>query len=114
MLSYKSRCELAVLGDHFGGLGVGQVLDALLGLEVELDPEALVVRIDETEGMAAETMDVPIALRQAAVAEVDGQLMQRLGEVREKSHLKVALRRLVRGSRFTTWLRSGNLSGSRR
>ena len=79
---------LAVLGDHFGSLGVGQVLDALLGLEVELDPEALVVRIDEAEGMAAETMDVPIALRQAAVAEVDGQLMQRLGEVREKVPLE--------------------------
>ena len=55
---------------------------------MELDPEALVVRIDEAEGMAAETMDVPIALRQTAVAEVDGQLMQRLGEVREKSPLE--------------------------
>jgi len=33
-------------------------------------------------------MDVPIALRQAAVAEVNGQLMQRLREVREKVPLE--------------------------
>jgi hypothetical protein len=33
----------AVLADQrLGGFGVGQVLDALLGAEVELDPEALV------------------------------------------------------------------------
>ena len=32
----------------------------------------------------------------------------------QKSQLFLALRRLVRGSRWTTWLRSGNLSGSRK
>ena len=32
----------------------------------------------------------------------------------QKSQLLRALRRLVRGSRLTAWLRSGNLSGSRR
>ncbi len=31
----------------------------------------------------------------------------------QKSQLFFALRRLVRGSRLTAWLRSGNLSGSR-
>ena len=32
----------------------------------------------------------------------------------QKSQLLRALRRFVLGSRFTAWLRSGNLSGSRR
>ena len=32
----------------------------------------------------------------------------------QKSQLFCALRRLVRGSRFTAWFRSGNLSGSRK
>ena len=32
----------------------------------------------------------------------------------QKSQLLRALRRLVRGSRLTAWLRSGNFNGSRR
>ena len=35
------------------------------------------------------------------------------GRLVQKSQLFSALRRLVRGSRFTAWLRSGNFSGSR-
>jgi hypothetical protein len=49
---------LAVLADQCLGLGVGEVLDALLALEVELDPEALVGRVDEAEGVRAEAVHV--------------------------------------------------------
>ena len=34
----------AILADQGFGLGVGQVLDALLGAEVELDPDPLIRR----------------------------------------------------------------------
>jgi hypothetical protein len=47
---------LAVLADDRLGLGVGQVLDAVLGLEVEFDPEALVLGVDEAERVTAETV----------------------------------------------------------
>jgi hypothetical protein len=35
-----------------------RLLDALLRLEVELDPEALVLRVDEAEGVRAEAVHV--------------------------------------------------------
>jgi hypothetical protein len=69
---------LAVVGDLFGGFGVGPVLDALHGLEVKLDPVALISGVDERIGVRAETVDVAIALRQAAVRHQDGDLMQAL------------------------------------
>lgn len=89
----------AILGDHFGGFGVGQVLDTLLGLEVKLDPETFIAGVDETEGVAAEPVDVPVALRQAPVAEVDGQLMQRLRQVGEEVPLEGGVAQV--GARIT-------------
>ena len=60
--------------------GVGQVLDALLRLEVELDPVALVLRVDEAEGVAGEAVHVAVGGRNAAVAHDDGDLVQRFGQ----------------------------------
>ena len=70
----------AVLADDRLGFGVGQVLDALLRLEVELDPAALVLRVDEAEGVAAEAVHVAVGRRDAAVAHDDGDLVQRFGQ----------------------------------
>jgi hypothetical protein len=69
---------LAIIGDLLGGFGVGPVLDALHGLEVKLDPVALVLGIDERIGVRAEAVEVAIALRQAAVGHQDGDLVQAL------------------------------------
>ena len=69
---------LAVVGDLLGRLGVGPVLDALHGLEVEFDPVPLVLGVDERVGMRAEAVDIAIALRQAAVRHQDGDLVQAL------------------------------------
>ena len=52
---------------------------ALLGLEVELDPEALVGVVDEAEGVAAVAVHLAQALGDAAIAEQYGDLMQGLG-----------------------------------
>ncbi len=46
-------------------------------LEVELDPVALVVGVDEAEGVAAEAVHVAIGRRNAPVAHDDGDLVQR-------------------------------------
>ncbi len=59
---------LAIVGDDRGGFLVGQVLDALLGAEVEFHPNALVRRVDHREGVAAEAMHVAEGLRDAAGA----------------------------------------------
>ena len=70
--------RLAVAGDLLAGLGVGPVLDALHGLEVELHPVPLAARVDEGIGVRAEAVHVAIALRQAAVRDQDRHLVQAL------------------------------------
>ena len=57
-----------------------RLLDALLRLEVELDPAALVPRVDEAEGVAAEAVHVAVGRRDAAVAHDDGDLVQCFGQ----------------------------------
>lgn len=64
------------LTDGGGRLFIGVEAVALLGLEVELDPEALVGRVDEAEGVAAVAVHLPQAPGNAAIAEEDGDLMQ--------------------------------------
>ena len=66
--------------DHCLCLCIGQVFDALLGAEMEFDPAALIFGIDEAEGMAAETVHVAVAGRNAPVAHDDGDLVQGLGQ----------------------------------
>jgi len=68
--------RLAIVRDFLGGFGIGPVLDALHGLEVKFDPVTLIFSVDERVGVRAETVDVAIALRQAAVGHQDGHLMQ--------------------------------------
>ncbi len=67
----------AILADEGFGLGVGQVLNALLGAEVELDPDALIFRVDEAVGVAAETVHVTEAPRNTTIAHDNRNLVQR-------------------------------------
>ena len=82
---------LAVLADQRLGFGIGQILDALLGPEVEFHPDALIVRVDEAVGVAAETVHVTEAFRNAALAHDDRDLVQRLGQQRPEIpvHIRV-------------------------
>ncbi len=68
---------LAVLADHGLGFGVRQVLDALLGTEMELGPDALVCNAEEAVGVTAEAVHMTKTLRNAAVAHGDRDLVQR-------------------------------------
>ncbi|MNZ65480.1 hypothetical protein D3C78_836760 [compost metagenome] len=67
---------LPILADGGGGLFICVEAVALLCLEVELDPEALVGRVDEAEGVAAVAVHLPQAPGDAAIAEQYGDLMQ--------------------------------------
>ncbi len=91
--------RLAVVRDLRGALRVAPVLDALLGLEVELDPEALVLRIDERVGMRTEAVDMAIGLRQAAVRHQDRHLMQAFR--RKRPEVPHRQRRAHVGARMT-------------
>ena len=82
MLSKKiPLVALPAFADNGFGFGVGEVLDSLLGLQVELDPGAFVLGIDETEGVAAIAVHMPVRRRNAAVAHGDGHLMQGFGKI---------------------------------
>ncbi|MNP57595.1 hypothetical protein D3C76_1524360 [compost metagenome] len=61
-------------------LFITEVLNALLALEGELDPVPLIVGVDQAEGVAAETVHVPVAARNAALAHDNGHLVQGLGQ----------------------------------
>ncbi len=74
--------RLAVLGDDRFGLGVGQVLYALHCAEVELDPCAAVVAIEEAVSVAAEAVHVAERGGYAARRHGNRHLMQRLGQQR--------------------------------
>ena len=67
-----------VLADERLGLLVGQVLDPLLRLEVEFDPEALVLGVDEAEGVAAEAVHVAEGGGDPPIAHDNGDLVERL------------------------------------
>ncbi len=68
---------LAVAADDLRRLRIAEVLDALLGAPVELDPAALIVGVDEAVGVRAEAVHVAVAGRDAAFAHDDGDLVQR-------------------------------------
>jgi hypothetical protein len=68
----------AILADEGLGFRVRQIMDALLGTEVEFDPDALVCGIEEAVRVAAEAMHVTEALRNASIAHDDSDLVQRL------------------------------------
>ncbi|OQB99613.1 MAG: hypothetical protein BWX80_03632 [Candidatus Hydrogenedentes bacterium ADurb.Bin101] len=69
-----------VLADNGLRFRIGQVLDALLGAQVELDPESLVLGINHAKGVASEPVHVPVGGGDAPVAHDHGNLVQRLGQ----------------------------------
>lgn len=97
-LKQVTLVALAVLADHGLAFRVGQVADALLRLEVELDPVAFVAGVDEAEGVATETVHVPVGGRDAAVAHDDGDLVQRFRQ--RGPEVPVALRAAQVGARI--------------
>ena len=78
-----------VLAAHGPGFGVGEVLDALLGLEVVLDPELLAGCILPHVRAAAVAVHVAPSARRAAVAHQDHHLVGRLGRERPEVPLHV-------------------------
>ncbi len=89
---------LAGLADDLLGLAVGQVLVALAGLEVELDPEALAGVVPERVGVAAVAVHEHRRDRDAAVRHEDGDLVQATpGESDQKSHMAVGRAQVGRG-----------------
>ena len=72
----RSAWLVSVLTDGGGRLFIGVEAVALLGLEVELDPEALVRVVDEAEGVLLPAVHLPQAPGDAAIAEQDGDLVQ--------------------------------------
>jgi hypothetical protein len=75
---------VGVLAGNAVGLLLREGLNALLGLEVELDPVLLALLVDELEGMARVAVHVAVVLGDAAVGEEDGDLVNALGGKRKE------------------------------
>ncbi len=69
---------LPVIGNDGCSLGVGEILDALLGPKVKLHPETLVVRTDEAVGVRTETVHMAVRRRNAPITHDIGDLVQGL------------------------------------
>ena len=66
----------AIFSDDGRSFRIGQIPNPLLRLEMKLHPIALVLRIEQAEGMATESMHVAVGGRNAAIAHDDGDLME--------------------------------------
>src|SRR5690606_25097023 len=81
--------RFAIPADDRSSLFVGQALDALLGLEVELAPHALALVVDQRIGVAAVAVHVPVAGGYAAIGKENRHLMQRFRAKRPEIPLHV-------------------------
>ena len=73
------------------GLGAGEALDALVAVEVVLDPVLVAGRVDPEVGVRAVAVHVAERLRDAAVAHEVGDLVGRLGVQRPEVPLHVVV-----------------------
>ena len=96
-LPQVAAVELGVLTRELGGLLVGEELHALLGVVVELHPEALAGLVDPLVGVRAVAVHVAPRLRQAAVAHEVGDLVGRLGGQGPEVPLHVGVAQAVGG-----------------
>ena len=108
-----AQVVVGVLRGHRLRLGVGEVLDALVGLEVVLDPELLAAGVDPHEGVAAVAVHVPPGPGYAPVGHEERHLVADSGDSVQKSHCMLLSRRWVSARRFWEWMKSGNFEGSR-
>lgn len=105
---------LAIVGNDRGSFRIGDIFDPLLGFEMELTPDAFVLRIVETEGVLTKRVHMAVACQNTQVRHDNRHLMETYsGSSVQKSQLFWADRRFVFGSRFTARLRSGKLCTSR-
>ncbi len=74
--------EVGIGSRHLVGLLLGEELDALVDLEVVLDPEGLAVGVDPPVGVRGVAVHVPEGARDAAVTHQPEHLVQRLGAER--------------------------------
>ena len=70
----------AIFGNDRFRFLVSQVLDALLGAQMEFDPDPFIFGIDHAEGVTAKTMHMAIGEGNAAVTHDNGHLVQCFGQ----------------------------------
>ena len=96
ILSGAKKMHGTTLAGDAGGLFRRNALDPLRGLEVELDPEAFIRRIDQADGVVAVAFmwGMPRSEKRIVTWCSDSDTSDR------KSHCMVPMWVLVRGSRF--------------
>lgn len=82
-------------GQLIGGLHV-QILDALIGLQMEFGVDRFTLGIDQLEGMGSVSIHVGVAIGSAAIAEQEAHLVRGLGTQGEEvpEHVRILQMRL--------------------
>ncbi len=88
-LEQVALMTLSVFTDQFRRFFIGEILDALLGLEMKLAPDAFTRTIDERIGVAAIPIHIAKARRNAAVTKQNRHLVQTLWTLRPEVPLHV-------------------------
>ncbi len=97
-LEQVAAVVVGVLAGDAIGLGLGEELDALVGLEVVLHPEALARGVDPHVGVAGVAVHVPPGRGDAAVAHQPRHLVRGLGRQRPEVPLHVVVAQAVVGA----------------
>ena len=92
--------EVGVFAGDAVGLGLGKIVNALVGLEVVFDPEALALGVDPHEGMAGVAVHVAVAFWDAAIAHEDGDLVGGFGGQGPEVPLHVVVAQAAVGAAF--------------
>ena len=69
-------CPIGIITFHFYRFIINEIPDTLLGFKVKLHPYFLIILIDQTKGMAAESMHMPVTEGRAAVTHQEHDLVQ--------------------------------------
>jgi hypothetical protein len=77
--------KVAVHSGNLARFFIAQALDALFGLEVEFDPNALAFLIDQREGVLAEHIHIAEGGGNAPIRHRDGDLMEALREASSRN-----------------------------
>ena len=64
-----------VFSDQCLSLSITNILDSLLGLQMEFNPVTYIISVDKTKSMAAKAVHMAVCCRDSTIAHYDGDLV---------------------------------------
>jgi hypothetical protein len=100
LLVQMLRCEVRVLAGHLIGLCVGEVLNALVGFEMKLNPEGFAALVDPSIGVRAIAVHMGVPIGRSSVGEKNGNLVGGFRDLRQEVPKHIGILKVVLGVSF--------------